>query len=165
MSIERTSQNTCRAEHIAVGTEILLGQIVNGHARTISLELASHGLFLYHHGAVGDNLERIVQTFRVASERSNVVIVTGGLGLTGDDLTKEALAEFLQRKLVLSQEALEHLETFFSARGRSMPEENRKQAFFIEGGEMLPNPNGTAPGQYVAADGVHYFLLPGRPWK
>lgn len=163
MGNNRTALGACRAEHIAVGTEILLGQIVNGHARTISLELAAHGLFQYYQGAVGDNFERIVECFRVASLRSNVVIVTGGLGPTGDDLTKEALASFLGRELILSADALEQLETFFQHRGRSMPEENRKQAYFIEGGEMLPNPNGTAPGQYVAADGVHYFLLPGPP--
>lgn len=163
MHTDEPSTPLCRAEHIAVGTEILLGQIVNGHARTISLELASHGLFLYHHGAVGDNLERIVEAFRTAAKRSNVVIVTGGLGPTGDDVTKEALAASLQRKLFLSQEALQELEQFFNKRGKPMPEENRKQAYYIEGGDWVPNPNGTAPGQYVFADDVHYFLLPGPP--
>ncbi|MDQ0189294.1 competence/damage-inducible protein A [Alicyclobacillus cycloheptanicus] len=153
----------CRAEHIAVGSEILLGQIANGHARTISLELAKHGLFLYYHTAVGDNLERIIDAFATASRRTNVVIVTGGLGPTNDDLTKEALASYLDRPLHLSEAALQTLEAFFQRYKRPMPASNRKQAMCIEGGELLPNPNGTAPGQYVAAGGVHYFLLPGPP--
>ncbi|MCL6637379.1 MAG: CinA family nicotinamide mononucleotide deamidase-related protein, partial [Alicyclobacillus sp.] len=155
--------SVCRGEHIAVGTEILLGQIANRHARTISLAFAQHGFFLYHHTAVGDNLERLTEAFRIASRRANTVIVTGGLGPTADDLTKEALAAFLGRPLDLSEAALRHLEAYFQARGRTMPDENRKQALCIRGGELIPNPNGTAPGVYVAADGVHYFLLPGPP--
>ncbi|WP_067931299.1 competence/damage-inducible protein A [Alicyclobacillus kakegawensis] len=155
--------DVCRAEHIAVGSEILLGQIANGHAQTISLALAEQGFFLFYHTAVGDNRKRIIEVFRQASQRSNTVIVTGGLGPTEDDLTKEALAEYLGRRLVLSQSALEHLESYFRGRGRPMPEQNRKQALCIEGGELIPNPNGTAPGQYICAHGVHYFLLPGPP--
>nr|WP_308113446.1 competence/damage-inducible protein A [Alicyclobacillus tolerans] len=153
----------CKAEHIAVGSEILLGQILNGHARAISLEFAAHGLNLYYHSAVGDNMERILQSLEIARSRSNVVVVTGGLGPTKDDLTKEALAAFLNRPLELSEDSLRALEAYFVARKRRMPEENRKQALCISGGEVLPNPNGTAPGQYVEADGVHYFLLPGPP--
>ncbi|MCL6516233.1 competence/damage-inducible protein A [Alicyclobacillus sp.] len=154
---------TCRGEHLAVGTEILLGQIANSHARTVSLEFANNGFFIYHHSAVGDNLGRIVEAFRVAAARSNVVVVTGGLGPTADDLTKEALAQFLGRTLWLSEEALRQIEAYFQARKRKMPDENRKQALCIEGGELMDNPNGTAPGVYVEADGVHYFLLPGPP--
>lgn len=154
---------TCMAEHVAVGSEILLGQISNRHAQTISAAFASHGFFLYHHTSVGDNLDRIIEAFRIASSRVNVVIVTGGLGPTDDDLTKEALAAFLGRSLVLSEEALRDLEAFFATRNRPMPPANRKQAMCIEGGALIPNPNGTAPGQYVRANGVHYFLLPGPP--
>ncbi|QQE80872.1 competence/damage-inducible protein A [Alicyclobacillus sp. SO9] len=157
------NQATCKAEHIAVGTEILLGQITNGHARTISDELAREGFFLYYHTAVGDNLERIKDVFRIASERSNTVIVTGGLGPTADDLTKEALAQYLERELVTSHEALSALESFFAKRNKTMPPENKKQAQCVAGGELIENPNGTAPGQYVYAGGVHYFLLPGPP--
>jgi nicotinamide-nucleotide amidase len=155
--------STCRAEHIAVGTEILLGQIANRHAQTISLAFADQGFFLYYHSAVGDNMERIVQAFRQAAVRSNTVVVTGGLGPTEDDLTKEALAAHLGRRLLLSESALREIESYFRGRGRAMPERNRKQALCVEGGELIPNPNGTAPGQYVEADGVHYFLLPGPP--
>ncbi|MCL6445285.1 MAG: CinA family nicotinamide mononucleotide deamidase-related protein, partial [Alicyclobacillus sp.] len=153
----------CKGEHIAVGSEILLGQIANRHAQTISQRFADHGLFLYYHTAVGDNLERIVASFRLAAERSNVVIVTGGLGPTVDDLTKEALASFLNRSLHTSQHALDAIRRHFAHRGRPMPPSNEKQALCIEGGELLDNPNGTAPGQYVEANGVHYFLLPGPP--
>jgi len=153
----------CRAELIAVGTEIVIGQIHNGHAREISQELAKHGMYVYYHSAVGDNEARIIETFSIASRRSNAVIATGGLGPTQDDLTKEALAKFLGRRLVLSQEALAEVESYFQRRGRPMPEQNRKQALVIEGGEWIPNPNGTAPGQYVFDNGVHYFLLPGPP--
>lgn len=156
-------RDVCRAEHIAVGSEILLGQIANGHARTVSLALAAQGFHLYHHSAVGDNLQRLKQEFSDAENRSNVVIVTGGLGPTDDDLTKEALAEFLNRPLAESQEAVLHLAAYFANRRHPMPEENRKQALYIAGGSILPNPNGTAPGQYVEARGVHYFLLPGPP--
>ncbi len=156
-------ENSCRAEHLAVGTELLLGQIANGHARTISLEFARHGLPLYYHSVVGDNLERIIHAFQVAADRVNVVVVTGGLGPTNDDLTKEALAAYLDRPLRLSEPALRELESYFSRRNRPMPEQNRKQAMCIDGGELLQNPNGTAPGQYVFGNGVHYFLLPGPP--
>ncbi|MCL6453419.1 MAG: competence/damage-inducible protein A [Alicyclobacillus sp.] len=152
-----------RGEHIAVGTEILLGQILNGHAQAISRAFAEQGMFLYRHTAVGDNLERIVDALREASHRANVVIVTGGLGPTADDLTREAMAAHLDRRLIASETAEREIEAYFAGRGRPMPEENRKQALLIEGGIHLPNPNGTAPGQYVSADGVHYFLLPGPP--
>ncbi|MFD1674637.1 competence/damage-inducible protein A [Alicyclobacillus fodiniaquatilis] len=155
--------DACRAELLAIGSEILLGQIHNAHARFISAELAKHGLYVYHHVAVGDNEARIQAAYQTAVTRSNVVIVTGGLGPTVDDLTKEALAAFLARKLVLSNEALAQLETYFAHRQRKMPEENRKQAYCIEGGELIPNPNGTAPGQYIFAKNVHFFLLPGPP--
>lgn len=155
--------NLCRAELLAIGSEILLGQIHNAHAQFISLELAKKGLHVYHHGAVGDNQARILAAFEAAVARSNVVIVTGGLGPTGDDLTKESLAQFLGLELIMSEAALEHLMQYFMGRQRQMPEENRKQALCIDGGTLIPNPNGTAPGQYIHAKGVHFFLLPGPP--
>lgn len=155
----------CQAELIAVGSEILLGQISNSHAQFISQEFAKYGFFIYHHSAVGDNQSRIEQSFAQATSRSNVVIVTGGLGPTVDDLTKESLASFLHLPLELSLEALADLEQYFHSRNRSMPKENLKQAYCIQGGELLHNPNGTAPGQYIFAAGVHYFLLPGPPME
>lgn len=160
-SIERQ----CSAEHIAVGSEILLGQILNRHAQTVSRALVAEGFHLYHHTAVGDNQGRVLESLRIAAARSNVVIITGGLGPTEDDLTKECLAEFLNRPLVLDAGALATLMAFFERRERPMPAANRKQALCIADGELLPNPNGTAPGQYVndPLSGVHFFLLPGPP--
>lgn len=136
---------------------------MNSHARTISLEFANQGFFVFHHTAVGDNMERIRNVFSLAQSRANVVVVTGGLGPTDDDLTREALAAFLNRPLELSEPALRHLEDFFAKRNVLMPAANRKQAYCIKGGELIDNPNGTAPGVYVEAGGVHYFLLPGPP--
>lgn len=153
----------CRAEVVAVGSEIVLGQISNSHAQYVSDELAKRGLYVYHHVAVGDNESRIRTVFEIALKRSNVVIVTGGLGPTADDLTKEALASFLGRKLVLSDDALSHLKQYFANRKREMPEQNIKQAYCIEGGLLIANQNGTAPGQYIHANDVHFFLLPGPP--
>jgi nicotinamide-nucleotide amidase len=155
--------DTCRGEHVAVGSEILLGQIQNSHARTVSLAFAEHGFYIYHHAAVGDNLERLIQVLREAAERSNVIVLTGGLGPTEDDLTREAVAQYLGRSLQESAEAMAAIDAYFVHRQHTMPLENRKQAMQILGGELLRNPNGTAPGQYVEADGVHYFLLPGPP--
>lgn len=153
----------CQAEHIGVGTEILLGQIANTHARTISQELAANGFYVYYHTAVGDNLERIVGALQNAVVRSNLVILTGGLGPTQDDLTRDAVAQFVQRKLTFREDAWATVERYFHRRRRAIPERNRRQAMVIEGGEWIENPNGTAPGQYVSVDGVHYFLLPGPP--
>jgi nicotinamide-nucleotide amidase len=153
----------CRGEHIAVGTEILLGQIANTHARTVSQEFVNHGFFLYHHHAVGDNLQRIVDVLREASSRSNVIIITGGIGPTEDDLSRDALAACLGLPLQLDESVLADIEAFFQRRGKTIPAENRRQAMRIQGAEVLPNPYGTAPGQYVQHRGVHYFLLPGPP--
>lgn len=155
----------CRAELLAIGTEILIGQISNSHAQYLSMAMAQEGMFVYHHTTVGDNEERIQNAYALAASRSNVVIVTGGLGPTVDDLTKEVLAKYLNRELYESEEAMQHLVSYFSRFSRGMPDENKKQAMCIEGGELISNPNGTAPGQYIFADGVHYFLLPGPPME
>lgn len=155
--------DSIRGEHIAIGSELLLGQIANAHARTISLAFAEQGFFMYRHTTVGDNLGRIVEAFAQAAQRANVIVVTGGLGPTADDLTREALAEHLGRSLREDEQALHDIESYFSKSRRPMPLENRKQALVMDGGQLLPNPNGTAPGQYIEAGGVHYFLLPGPP--
>ncbi|WP_018133382.1 competence/damage-inducible protein A [Effusibacillus pohliae] len=152
-----------RAEVIGVGTELLLGQIANTNAQYISDKLALEGIGVYFHQAVGDNRERIKQVLEIAHARSDVIVLTGGLGPTEDDLTREAVADFLQRRLELDTSVLQKLETLFAQLGREMPVNNRRQAMRIEGGRFLENPRGTAPGQYVEADGRHYFLLPGPP--
>lgn len=152
-----------RAEIIAVGTELLLGQIANTNAQYLSNQLALEGVSVYYHQVVGDNQDRLQQVLTLAHSRSELIVLTGGLGPTDDDLTRESLAAFLHRQLLLDADELERLREFFAQLGKEMPINNQKQAMRIEGGQFLPNPRGTAPGQYVEADGHHYFLLPGPP--
>lgn len=158
-----------RAEIIGVGTELLLGQIANTNAQFISDKLALEGVNVYFHQAVGDNRERIGEVLKIAHARSDVIVLTGGLGPTDDDLTRESLAEFLGISLQLDNEALKNLESFFASFGRVMTENNKKQVMLLEGGRFLENKRGTAPGQYIEYDNRHYFLLPGPlpncgPW-
>lgn len=153
-----------KAELIAVGTEILLGQIDNSHARYLSQELAGLGVSVYFHSTVGDNEERVVQLVDRALARSDVIIVTGGLGPTADDLTREAVARSCGLRLTFSQAAFDrHVAPYFARIGRAMPETNRRQAFQVGSAEFLVNPRGTAPGQYIETNGRHIFLLPGPP--
>ncbi|MDB5083397.1 MAG: competence/damage-inducible protein, partial [Bacilli bacterium] len=152
-----------RAEIIGVGTELLLGQIANTNAQYLSSELALEGVGVYYHQVVGDNKERLHSVLSLAKSRSDMVLLTGGLGPTEDDLTREVLAEFIKRPLAIDAGQLLALESYFVSRGRTMTENNRKQAMLIEGASFLPNPRGTAPGMYVESEGVHYFLMPGPP--
>ncbi|MBL0388467.1 competence/damage-inducible protein A [Tumebacillus sp. ITR2] len=152
------------AELIAVGTELLMGQIANTNAQYLSQRMAEIGIAVYHHAVVGDNLERAQKALGIAKQRgANVIILCGGLGPTEDDLTRQVVASFLGKTLNLSDEIVEHIRSFYTYRGREMPENNKQQALVIEGATVLDNPRGTAPGQYIEADGVHYFLLPGPP--
>jgi len=152
------------AEIIAVGTEILLGQIDNAHARYLSVNLAAMGVAVYFHSAVGDNGERLTNTVALALKRSQVIIITGGLGPTDDDLTREAVAEACGLPLVFSQEAFAaHVTPYFTRLGRVPADSNRKQAMRVGTAVFLPNARGTAPGQYVEWKGRHIFLLPGPP--
>ncbi|MHB1630105.1 MAG: competence/damage-inducible protein A [Bacilli bacterium] len=152
------------AEIIAVGTEILLGQIDNTHARHLSLDLAAMGVAVYFHTSVGDNRERLMNTVTLALERSQVIIITGGLGPTDDDLTRAAVAAACGLPLVFSQEAFDaHVAPYFTRLGRVPAEPNRQQAMRIGSAVFFPNARGTAPGQHVAWMGRHIFLLPGPP--
>lgn len=152
------------AEIIAVGTELLMGQIANTNAQYLSTKLAEIGISVYHHTVVGDNLQRAGRVLEVAKERgADIVILSGGLGPTEDDLTRQVVADFLGRRLNLSTEIVEHIRSLFTYRGREMPENNKQQAMVIEGATVLHNPRGTAPGQYVEGNGMHFFLLPGPP--
>ncbi len=152
------------AELIAIGTEILLGQIDNSHARYLSRELAAIGIAVYRHGAVGDNVERARDAIAQALERSDIVIVTGGLGPTEDDVTRVAVAAATGQPLTYSEEAFErYVAPYFSRLGRTPAANNRRQAMRIGEAEFLPNPRGTAPGQYVQSGMRHIFLLPGPP--
>lgn len=152
-----------RAEIICVGTELLLGQITNTNAPYIARRLNAIGIDVLFETTVGDNATRLDEVFRRAIARSELIVVSGGLGPTDDDLTKETLASVIGRELVMDPEALAALEAWFTARGRTMTPNNRKQALIPLGGRAIPNPNGTAPGVFVEHEGRLIFLLPGPP--
>jgi len=151
------------AEIISVGSELLLGQIVNTNAQFLSKELALLGIDVYHHTAVGDNAERIKNAIQNAQERANMIILTGGLGPTKDDVTKETLAELLQAKLVYDQESLANITNYFKKVNRPMTKNNRKQALVLENSHVLKNARGMAPGMIYERDGILYILLQGPP--
>lgn len=134
------------AEIIAIGTEILLGQITDTNSRFISEELARLGINCFFHTTVGDNPERLVSCLRQAAARSELVITTGGLGPTPDDLTMECMATAFGSELVMDEKVLEELRAFFAGRGYQMPAANNKQAMRPKGADLLPNSQGTAPG-------------------
>ena len=153
-----------KAEIIAVGTEILTGQIVNTNAQFLSEKLASLGVDVYFQTAVGDNEDRLLSILEIARDRSNLVILTGGLGPTEDDLTKQTLSKFLNRRLVFYQVAVEKLNRFFSSRpDYTRTLNNERQAQIVEGSTPLPNATGLAVGGLLEADGVTYVVLPGPP--
>lgn len=157
-----------RAEIISVGTEILLGEIVDTNAQYIASKLPALGLDLYFIAKVGDNLDRLTDTIEKALERSDVVIMTGGLGPTEDDLTREAIAESLGEEMFVDPDAEGRLRAFFESRGVAFPERNVKQAMLIPSAMALPNPRGTAPGWWVEKqhpeDYSQYIIaMPGPP--
>jgi len=152
-----------RGEIIAVGTELLLGQIVDTHSAYLSRECAELGINIYYHSAVGDNRERLKEILRLAGSRSDLVLITGGLGPTEDDLTKEALAELLNLPLVPHPPSIARMEALFARFGTSVPPGNYKQGLVFEGGTVFENRNGTAPGVAVTHGGTTYVLMPGPP--
>ncbi len=153
-----------KAELIAVGTEILTGQIINTNAQFLSEKCAELGVDVYFHTAVGDNENRLLSVLEVASQRSDLVILCGGLGPTEDDLTKQTLATFLGRNLVFDELAMAKLDRFFTSRpGRVRTPNNERQAQIVEGSQALQNPAGLAVGGMVEQDGVTYIVLPGPP--
>lgn len=151
------------AEIIAVGSELLLGQIVNSNARFISQQLAGLGINVFFHTVVGDNPDRLRSAIEIAEKRSNLIIFTGGLGPTKDDLTKETIARHIGKELVMDQDALESIELYFKKGNRVMTENNKKQALVLEGSTILPNHHGMAPGMMVENGNYIYMLLPGPP--
>lgn len=136
-----------RAEIIAIGTEVVMGEVVNSNASWLSQELADLGVDVYFHTAVGDNPKRIQEVFTAALSRSNLILVTGGLGPTDDDLTIKTLADFFKQPLLRDESIAEGLRSFFIARGMPMSPTNLKQADKAADAEFLPNAVGTAPGQ------------------
>ncbi|RYL95283.1 competence/damage-inducible protein A [Sporolactobacillus sp. THM7-4] len=151
------------AEIIAVGSELLLGQIANTNAQFISEQLARYGIDVFFHTVCGDNEARLMDTVKHAESRADLLIFTGGLGPTKDDLTKETIAAALGRKLVLDQKAMDSILAYFRTTGREMTENNRKQALVIEGSHVLPNHQGMAPGMVIENKEHTYLLMPGVP--
>lgn len=152
-----------KAEIIAVGTELLLGQIVNTNAQYISQRLAVVGVDVFYHTVVGDNAVRIRQCIETACKRSDLLIFTGGLGPTMDDLTKDVLAEMLGRKMTYDDPAMVKMTEMFAGRGIHMVESNKRQANVIDGADVLKNSTGLAVGNALRHDGTTYVLLPGPP--
>ena len=151
------------AELIAVGTEILLGDIVNTDAQLISQGLSELGINVFYQTVVGDNPARLERVVREAKDRADIIITTGGLGPTCDDLTKNVLAEVFGKKLVYHQESLERIKDYARVTGRPLTENNFQQALVPEGSTVLVNDWGSAPGCAFEADGVHVIMLPGPP--
>ena len=151
------------AELIAVGTEILLGDIVNTDAQLISQGLSELGINVFYQTVVGDNPARLRHVVETARDRADIIITTGGLGPTLDDLTKETLAAVFGKKLALHQPSLDRIKDFFQTIGREMTPNNEKQAWLPEGCTVFVNEWGTAPGCAFEAYGKHVLMLPGPP--
>lgn len=152
-----------KAEIISVGTEILLGDIVNTNSQFLAKELAALGIEVYHQSTVGDNKQRLLECFDESLKRSDLVITTGGLGPTGDDMTKETAAEYFGQELELHKPSLEVLESFFVKTGKKMAKNNMKQVYFPKDAIVLKNNNGTAPGAILKKDDKSIIVLPGPP--
>lgn len=156
------------AEILCVGTELLLGEVVNTNAAYIAARLAELGISVYHQSVVGDNPERLRRELSAALSRCDLVIMTGGLGPTYDDLTKETAADLLGKRLVMDERALFEIKDYFARTGRKMAESNVKQALVPDGSTVLYNQWGTAPGMIIEGDdgelcGKRAILLPGPP--
>ena len=151
------------AEIIAVGSELLTPERVDTNSLFLTDQLNGLGLEVVTKSVIGDHRERLADAVRRALTRSPIVILCGGLGPTEDDLTRESVADALDRKLVYHPEIAENLEKRFAQMNRKMAESNKRQAFIIEGAEILPNDRGTAPGQWIEDSGCYTMLLPGPP--
>lgn len=152
-----------KAEIIAVGTEILLGDIVNSNAQYLAQELAALGIDMYYQQVVGDNEKRIIHAFDEAYNRSDIIITTGGLGPTDDDLTKEVAAKYFNKRLITDKKSIEKIEDYFKFRERKMTENNLKQGLIPEGAIIINNNNGTAPGAIIEENNKIMIILPGPP--
>jgi competence/damage-inducible protein CinA-like protein len=150
-------------ETIAVGTELLLGQVVNSNVAFIGQTLADRGLDSHFQQTVGDNLERISEAIGLALGRADAVIITGGIGPTQDDITREAVCAATGLEMVFDEGYAEQLRSWWESRGRPMPESNIRQAWHPSGSLLMPNPTGTAPGLELDYRGTKIFCLPGVP--
>ncbi|MFM8973860.1 MAG: competence/damage-inducible protein A [Actinomycetota bacterium] len=154
-----------RCDVLAIGTELLLGQIVDTNSSWIGEQLAAAGIDTLEHRKVGDNLDRVVRCIRSMLEVSDALIMCGGLGPTPDDLTREAIAEVMGVPLARREELVEWIANLFGGRGRQMPENNLRQADVPEGGDVIPNPIGTAPGLRCEVAGKVIYAVPGVPYE
>lgn len=151
------------AELISVGTELLLGEILNSDAKFLAEELALLGINVYYQTVVGDNKSRLKDTLHQALSRSDIVITSGGLGPTDDDLTKEVIAEVFEKELILDDESLKRIKDYYAAQSKEMPKSNIKQAMLPKDAIILENNNGTAPGCIIEDKGKAVIMLPGPP--
>ena len=152
-----------KAELVSIGTELLLGEILDTNAQYIGARLPALGIDLFYMSKVGDNLGRLSEVLERAWGRSDLVLTTGGLGPTEDDLTREAIARVLGEEPAVDSGLERELREFFSRRGVAMPERNVKQAMLIPSARAIPNPRGTAPGWWVERDGRIIVAMPGPP--
>lgn len=148
---------------IAVGSELLLGQIANTNGQYLSKLLNGVGKNVVEHTVIGDNPERLEYIIRQGLKRFDMIVLTGGLGPTKDDLTKHTVAKVLKKELVIDQPSLQYIESYFSDQGQVMTPNNKQQALVIEGATVLPNKNGMAPGMLVEIEDKQVVLLPGPP--
>jgi nicotinamide-nucleotide amidase len=152
-----------KAEIISIGSELTSGQNLDTNSQWLSQRLAEIGIAVGWHTTIADDLEDNVAAFRIAAERAGLVVITGGLGPTQDDLTREAMARLAGVDLVLDEESLEHIQKLFAQFSRSMPERNRVQALFPRGAEPIPNARGTAPGIWQQVGSALLVAMPGVP--
>lgn len=151
------------AEIIAVGTELLLGQITNTNGQWLSNELAAEGINVYYHTVVGDNLQRVEQVFKEAHARAGIIIVCGGLGPTSDDMTREAFQEMTHMNLIEHKPSLDKIRSFYKEKGIEMTPNNIRQARVFKGAHVLTNNTGMAPGMIVSHENRKWIFLPGVP--
>lgn len=152
-----------KAEIIGIGTELLMGQISNTDAQFLSRRLSELGIDVYYHHVVGDNEQRFSELFSMVLKRADIIITTGGIGPTMDDLTKETIAKSLGLEMVLDEKSAENINSFFASIHRNMTSNNLKQAYFPSGSEILENDVGTAPGCLIRHDDKIIIILPGPP--
>ena len=158
--MKKISLNT---EIIAVGTELLLGQIANTNAQWMSKQLARYGVNTFYHTVVGDNLNRLTDIMKQAKARSNVIIITGGLGPTEDDLSREAFQQISELPLTIDETAMKKIDEYYEKQGLTMTSNNKRQARVFENSIVLTNKVGMAPGNIVKYDDVYWIFLPGVP--
>lgn len=151
------------AEILCVGTELLLGEIVNTNAKYLSVELAKLGINVFYQTVVGDNADRLFSAIKIAFDRADIVITTGGLGPTDDDITKDIGAKFFKKELELNKEALLNIQKYFDNKNMDMPKTNIKQAYIPKDSIVLKNNNGTAPGCFIEDKNKILIMLPGPP--